>query len=442
MKASIYISSKEIKLLVYTKTSAGVIVRQYHNHKLPDEAVLGGVILDSAAVTEGIRALKSRFRGGFSDLSLVLDGSFVYSRKLSIPSKLPTKMYRSLIRDEFSDVAAEGAELICEYVLLRPTDSTSENILAFGVEASNLSSYVEAFSAAGVQLSSMHLGIHTLLHYISRQRSLAESTFVLNAIDEEQMISIIFQNNTWVFQQRTRLFPDSSGSSAQSILTGLSGIIEFNSSQNFNELSHSLYLGLSENDVSHISAMSEYPNIQFGIPNILNSTRGAEQLPPDAFFLVLNAIMPDSKRDLFHSMKMQKKEKKQQRPKKPFIPIAAALILVLGAAFAFFMFRISQLEREVNNIQSFLTSPATIELREEAETLIAHTARINALYSAAANRTQQIDAMPQLSRELLSTVENLGRPNILILNLGFNSANRNLSVSAIAPNMNDSSSYV
>jgi len=446
MKASIYISSSAIKLLTYTKSGSGIKVSDYLSHPLPDEAVLGGVILDAAAVTECIKTLKSKLPAAFKDVTLVIDGSFVYTRRISIPAKLSQKMYRRLIRDEFSDVATDAPNLICDFIHLKTEakDSGAKEILAFGIESANAMSYIEIFTAAGVDLSSIHLGIRTLLHYVSNQKGNGDTSVVLNAVDEEQMLSIIIQNKTSMFQQRTRLFATATGSSTQSLLDGLFGIVSFNRSQNFPEITDSYYLGVSGADVSAVSmmAMRDYPEINFSVLDLYANTRGAEKMPPDAYFTFLNAIMPDSEADLLHCMKIHKKEKKQDRPKNRYIPIAAAILLILGAATAFLFFRVMQVETEVANVRDFLYSPATIQTKAEIERLNIETTQINLLADSAENRIAHKESLPQLSRELISTVERVGGANINIMSISFNAANGILSVSATAPNLHDASSYV
>ncbi|MCL2279016.1 MAG: hypothetical protein FWC20_06365, partial [Oscillospiraceae bacterium] len=391
-----------------------------------------------------IKTLKNIKPAAFKDVTLVIDGSFIYTRKINIPGKLPQKMYRRLIRDEFSDVATDIPNLICDYIHLKTQtgENTTKEILAFGIENANAMSYIALFHAAGVELSRVHIGVYTLLYYISQQKDHKETAFVLNAVDEEQMLSIIFSNKTSIFQQRTRLFPDATGSSAQSILDGLFGIISFNRSQNFPEITHSYYLGVSDAEVSAVSSRGDYPEIHFSALDLSTKTHGADKLPPDAYFTFLNAIMPDSETDLLHSMKMQKKEKKQDRPKNRYIPIAATFILLLALTVAFLLFRVHMVENDIADIHDFLYSQETVESRYEIEILNAETAQTSALYGVANNQIQNTEALPQVSKELISTIERVGRPSISILSLSFNSNNGILSVSSSAHDLHDASSFV
>ncbi|MCL2249380.1 MAG: pilus assembly protein PilM [Oscillospiraceae bacterium] len=442
MKASIYISSGDIKLLTYSRSGSGIRVKGYYTHPLPDESVLGGVILDAGSVTEGIKSLKRNHPSAFKDISLVLDGSYVYTKQINVPGKLSAKMYRRIIKDEFSDVASDADNLICDYIIQKSDDNQSKNILAFGIEMANVRSYTEIFYSAGVELRTIHFGIRALLRYVTHRKELKNASFVLNAVDEEQMLSIIFQNTVSMLQQRTRLFPDATGSSAQSMMDGLSGIIAFNRSQNFGEITHSYYLGRSGSEISAVSRMGDHPEIRFSTMNIYSSTPGAEALPPDAFFVFLNALLPDSERDLFYNIKMQEKAKRQERPKNFYIPIAAFILLLLGAAVAALLFLTNQIEEEITELQNFLNAPATIEARDEVGMLRVETARLNSQRISTEAHINHTAALPQVSREIITVLEHVGRPNVRILGLSFNSANGIMSVSASGPSMHDASNYV
>ena len=417
-------------MLVYTKRAKRVHVNAYYTHPLPEECILNGVILDNTPVIDGLNALKSAHPQSFRNVSLILDGSFVYTKKITLPGKLDRRMYDKVIRGEFSEVASDIENLICDHFALASNADGSKEILACGVENSHVTEYLSIFETADIKLTAIDLGILALLNHISSEPKLQRTPFVLNVVDDVIMLSMIFQNGVSVFQSRTRLFGDDHTSLLQSTLTNLSGIIQFNRSQNFDDITHCFYLGLSHADIMLIAQGSEYPDIQFGLFDLYNNSINAERLPPDAHLAYLSACMPANAPDLLNSIKTLDKTKRQQRPKNKFIPIAACVFLIIAATLAFFAVRIFMIERDVHELENFLYDPDMVAERIELSTLLSDTERINELYISVAMEQYARANVPQISRDIIETVIRTGGNSITVTGFSFNSAIGELSVTA------------
>ena len=163
MKASIYISSEMIKVLLFTKIGHRITVKDYLTHPLPEECVLNGVILDNAPIIEKLRLLKSSQSGVLKEVSLVIDGSFVYTKKITVPGKLSKIMCDEVIRDEFSEISTDAENLICDHFKLSSNDDGSIDILACAVESAHAQAYLDIFKAADIKLSNVNIGILAVL---------------------------------------------------------------------------------------------------------------------------------------------------------------------------------------------------------------------------------------------------------------------------------------
>ncbi|MDR2571151.1 MAG: pilus assembly protein PilM [Oscillospiraceae bacterium] len=429
MKASIHISTNHIEVLAYTKSGDRVNVKDYLSSPLPEECVLNGIILDSAPIVEGMLSLKSSKPQYFKDVSLVIDGSFVYTKQITVPGKLSKIMYDEVIRDEFSEITAESENLICDYYHLKNNEDGSKQVLACAVEIGHAQAYLELFKAAGITPKSVNLGIHTVLHYIKRRQDLKDIPMILNVVDDELLISLIFHGGINVFQSRTKLYGEDRTALIRSTLGGISGIIQFNKSQNFTDLTNCYYLGLDDNEMKLVAAENSYPELTFYPLDIYKDAKNANRLPPGAHFIYLNTMIPSSQADLLSNIKMLEKAKQRRRPKKRWIPILVLVVLLLAGAIGGLYYLVYGVDQDINTLNAFLRNPAIIEERNEIEALVANTAYIDSLFNDVATLKDDIAARPHVTRQLLDTVIRTGGHTVEVTGISFNSANGTLSVS-------------
>ena len=418
MRSSIHISKYAIKVIAYTKSGSNISVSAYHTYPLPEECIINGVIIDAAPINEGLFILKTSYPQSFKDVSLILDGSFVYTKRITVPGKLNARLYDRVVRDEFSEVASDVDNLICGHFPLTVNADGSRQILACGVENAHVQTYLGIFNTAGIKLSSVHLGVQALLRFIKVKPELSGVPFVLNVVDDVIMLSMIFQNGVNVFQSRSRLYGDDRSTLVRSTLDGLSGIIQFNKSQNFADLTNCYYLGLSNSEMDFFRFNNDYPEISFSTLDVFRGA-GAERLPPDAHLAYLGAMIPDSEPDLFHSIKMLEKVKKDERPKNRYIPIAAALALILAGALTFMGIQMSTVERQVRDIKSYLNDPVTVAKREAIDAMLTDTYHINDLYNAVADKKADDALQPKLTRKLIDTIVGTGGWTVRVTGLEF-----------------------
>jgi len=440
MKASVHISKNAIKVLAYNKSGSNISVKSYFTHPLPDECVINGVIIDPSPVIDGLLTLKSRYPQAFGDVSLVLEGSFVYTKRITVPGKLSSRMYNGIVRDEFAEISTDVENLICTYFPLTDNKDGSKQVMACGVENAHAQTYISLFGSAGIRLSSIHLGVQSLLRFISTRNEIMGVPFVLNIIDDVIMLSMIYHNGVNMFQMRSRLYGETREQLVRSIADSLAGINQFNKSQNFPELSHSLYVGLDDSDVAMIIQANQYPEINFGILDIYKGSKGAEQLPPDAHFVFLNALMPDSEPDLFHNIRMLEKEKRQSKPKNVFAPIIGGLVAFIAIALGTVLVFSILMDIEVRDLRAWLNAPAQVEMAEHIAYLESNTESINALTEAVAEVKTKIEARPAISSQFILTILRTGGDDIDVSGISFNSSSSTFGV--LATSVDDFSAAV
>jgi len=442
MKASIHISTYMVEVLSYTKSGNQVTVRGYNTCPLPDECVINGVILDGNPIIEGLKALNNSQPQLLKDVSLVIDGSFVYTKRITVPGKLGKWMYNQVIRDEFADISSDAENLICDYYPLCMNTDGSKQILACAVEKAHAETYLAILRSAGVEPATVRLGTQVILRYIGSLSELKNTPFVLNLVDDDILTSMIFQKGVSVFQSRTRLFGEDRATLVQGTLDGLSGIIQFNKSQNFDDIKYCFYLGLSASDMDLIKMNNTYQDISFNSLDIFKSVKGAEILPPNAHIAYLNALAPDSEPDLLHSMRMLEKIKKRNKPKNKLIPVLVVAAVVLMAVIAVLWFLVSGVEREVQDLNDYMNSPKVLSEKAEIERLNSDTNAISSKHIEASEQINEDNAKPHISKQLIETIVRTGGGIASVVSYTFSDTEGTFRVNATAINEMSASSYV
>ncbi|MDR0292963.1 MAG: hypothetical protein LBH95_02280 [Oscillospiraceae bacterium] len=377
MKSSIYVSAEQIQVIGYV----GGSVKQYLTHPLPEGTMINGMITDAAFLTECLEGMRKEHPGLFADPSLIVDGSSILSRRLVTP-KLGGKRRQQLVRDDFADATDNPNNLVCGSFKMGD-EGGSEVILACAADSAQVDSYTEAFKAAGIRLRSIHVGAQAILSFVAPRQELRQKSFILNLLDGFTMVSLIFQNGNNVFMSRSRLYGDTKEALFQNALDNLSGLIQFNRSQKFEELTHCYYLGVNEADLRLMEAINPYGDLQMGIIDIQKATDNA--IPYDAPFAYMDMLIGNDGIDLIAARKELNRHIRQQKHRKLWIPLLALYVVALAAPCLYFWGMARSAGKDIDRVNGFLNDPAILLRQAELEAL---TQELN-IYSRI---KQQLDA--------------------------------------------------
>jgi hypothetical protein len=358
MKSSIYISTEKIEVVGY----AGRSVRRFATYPLPEGTLINGMITDSAFLTECLALMRAENPDLFVSPSLIVDGSAILSRRIITP-KLNRKRYLQLVRDDFTDSTDDTANLVCGYCKLHSQDG-QDAILACATDKRLVDSYTSAFTAAGIKLRSIRVGAESLVGLIDSRSELKGSSFVLTLIDGFTSVSMIFENGSNVFMSRARLYGETKEQIFQNVLDNLNGLINFNRSQKFSEITQCYYLGVTDADIRLLSTLNPYGGIEM---HSLDLTGPGSILPPEAHFAYLNAVLPADRIDLITARKELDKHLKSSKPRKTAPVLLLLYILLLAAPIAFMWMQVNGLDKDIEDIERFLSDPVIEERQAELE---------------------------------------------------------------------------
>ncbi|MDR1691951.1 MAG: hypothetical protein LBR72_01205 [Oscillospiraceae bacterium] len=409
MESSVYISSEQIQVVGHQ----GGTIRRFVTHPLPEGTMINGTITDQAFLTECLASLRAEHPALFKKPSLVVDGSAILVKRIPAP-KLNGKQYRQLVRDDFAEAGENTDELVCGYQLL----PGGKALLACGAGKNLVDSYLSAFKSAGVKLSSIRIGTQAILSYVDSRPDLQKRSFVLNVIDGVTMLSLIFENGVNVFISRTRLYGDTKEQTAQTVMENLNGLVQFNRSQKFGEVTDSFYLGVSPADLRLLEALNPHVNIKLAVLDIFQDVRGGEQLPPNAHFAYLSALLGKSHIDLTVSRKeLENHRKRRTKTRRIWIPFSILYVILLALPIGWFYYQGTLTDKEIAALNEALSEPAAVEKESELTALETETAGLRRVINEERLKLEYEGSLAALSPQLIDLF--LGGSGITVESLSY-----------------------
>lgn len=406
MESSVYISSEQIQVIGYS----GGTIKSFVTHPLPEGTMINGTITDQAFLIECLASMRAEHPELFKSPSLVADGSAILVKRIPAP-KLARKQYQQLVRDDFAEAGENVEELTCGYQTL-PGGST---LLACGASVHLVDSYISAFKSVGVNLKSIRIGTQAIMSYVASHPELKDRSFVLNVIDGVTMLSLIFENGANVFISRTRLYGDTKEQLAQTIIDNLGGLIQFNRSQKFGEVTDSYYLGVSAADLRLLDAMNPHVNVKLASLNIFQGARGGEQLPPNAHFAFLNMRLGAKDIDLIASRReLNAHRKKSKKSTKRWIPFAVLFVIALALPVVYLYYQVSLVDKDIETVNEYLQDPANIAKLDELNAIDAETKRLNRIVDLHESKLSYEGEQKNLSNDIVNLILSGYGPDITI----------------------------
>ena len=433
MKSSVYISAEQIEVIGYV----GGAVKQFVTYPLAEGTMINGTITDAAFLTECLTAMRKENPKLFTDPTLIVDGSSILSRRLVTP-KLSHKRTLQLVRDDFADTTGDRDNLICGYHKLN-AEGGADAIVACAANKSLVDSYAAAFKSAGIKISAIRIGAEALLKFVGSNPDLKKASFVLNLIDGFTQVSMIFENGNNVFMSRSRLYGETKEQKFQNVLENLHGLINFNRSEKFSEITRCYYLGVTEADMRLIEALNPYGDISMGMLNLFRNTKGV--LPPEAHFVYLNMLMPSDSIDLMAGRKELDKHIRHSKPKKLWIPFMILYILLLAAPTGYYIWQVYLVGKDIDEANAYLQDAGVLEKQEMLDALTRDTSRYRGMIGQQEEMAAWEETMIRASSGLLDLFIS-AYAGVDVTQFAFDEKTGHVKISAKCADENTASFYV
>ncbi len=440
MKSSIYISSEQIEVVGYTGKGSNITIVDSITAPLPEGTIINGKIIDSGQLLDAIKYMMTMNATLFKDPSLVVDGSLIVAKRLTVP-KLSKNQYLKLIQDDFADTSENFEDLVCGYEMAKGNDPSQTAILACGTARENIEVYLAVFKDAGIKLSAIRVGVSAVIGYVASTPSLQDRSVVINLIDGVTMLSMIFENGVNVFISRTRLYSENEQEFTERLIENLNGLIQFNRSQNFQDITHSYYLGLSHEQLADLALAYTDTNIEVQSLR-LGAVSGNQSISYKTYFSILGAMLSDNSIDFISSISQLEKFAKNQRPKNYWIPILAGLVVVLSIPAVMLYAKTQGFNKEITKIVNYIRGDEVVAKSKELDTIISKTSEYLSLEAMINEKRKTDKSKATIDNKILDLITTTHKERTTATMLDFDETTGVIRVNGQSATEKDSSAYV
>jgi hypothetical protein len=418
MKSSVYVSAEQIQVIGYK----GKKVERVATFPMPEGTMFNGNIMDAPFLTECLASMRQDNPELFkSGVSLVVDGSSILSRRLAVP-RLNHRQFLQRVRDDFVESIGNVNDLVCAYRKIG-----EGAILGCGVNRTQVDSYISTFKAAGIKLSSIHIGAELLLSLVRSSAILQQETIVLNVLDGQTMMSMIFVKGNNILMQRTRLYGDEKEQIFRQVMDNLSTMNQFAQSQKHDEITQSYYLGVNAADLQLLGELNTHEGIKI---DTLTLYTGTEGIPVEAHFAVLNMLYGKNGIDLIAARKELDRYVRSKRPKKWWIPVLVVYVGVFAGIAAYLWLEVRDVENRIDEINAYIHNPDTVFTQDELNDFIQATYRIYRVSLQFNARIDWEETMPTASSHMLERILFGHGVDVNVTSFEFNEATGTVRVNA------------
>lgn len=227
----IYISSQNIQVLCGSADTNDMMkISRFETLELQEGSMIYGVITDEADVKETLMKLKE---DGIHECTLVIDSGQILTKNVRVPF-MNKKSLIQFTKDELSSIDASYSDLIYDYSVLRSVteDEKTGEILCCGVERKLVGSYIDVFESVKIKLQRIDISINAVHKLTQELPELENKTYIIAILDGNNVSSFLFEKNTYVFSNRSRLFSERGSDAFNIEMSGnISQLIQFNKSK-------------------------------------------------------------------------------------------------------------------------------------------------------------------------------------------------------------------
>lgn len=407
-KTIISITNTGVQAVVYSKNRAQIKVFKHYTVPFESEVIINGVIIDEDELLSKLNDLKAKDSKLLKNVELLVDSNEIMVKKIESP-KLNKQQYSYLAENYFSTKTGEDKDFVCGYSVLK-SDASQAEILVGAAVKELISRFVSIFERANSNIVKIHIGIESIIKYLSASFSSTDGGVVFNIVDGNTMLSLIFDKGNFVFSTRSRIIADTQSEYSDYILRELSGLTQFALSQNMSNISKSYYAGIPKEIIENVNAVSADISVlpfkfDRGIVNSKNESS-------EAFGITYFAMMADKREiDLYEDYKRKSGTSTQQhkdKKLKTYIIFHAAVIALIAVAYIGVLLLDMKAVNDNKSAQEYLTRSDVVSSVNTVDKLKGdmenYTQRIGDIQSTIDKNNSIPKITPDIVRHVLGSV--------------------------------------
>ena len=375
-QVTVYLSNTDIQVLTGVGAAKSVKVKRFYSTQLPEGCVLNGVITDPGALGDAIKSFWSLNHLPNKDIDLVVNSPQIMVRVPELPLLSDAKTMAYLKREY---VEREEEQILGYYRISSNKKAKTAKVCAEIAEEEFLSSYLQVFAEAGVQLSGIHSGVGDAINLFRSTGFAKDENSVVLIRDGMTITAIFFVKGEYYYSTTARIFSNpGSIEYAQEVAKTVNQIDQFSRSQKLEDPISTIYMaGMEPGDESLCNrAISDSLQNPVTVTTLMllrgvNVTSSGQ--PLDRLVYPLAGLMPRQGHvNILKSIKKEKSEKQvaTERLLKIVIPYCiTALVMMLITLYMVTLY--ARRTKYLNGLIAYNTDPnnkfAALDYDKEAE---------------------------------------------------------------------------
>lgn len=285
----VYIANNKIQALTGSYAKNKIQVSGFYEEPLEEGCILNGIIMNSYSLQNTLSEMWKKYNLPPRNVTLVVNGSSITVKPMKVPQVNP-KNIPGLIRTEYKDVE-NIQNLLIDYSVINPKNADGScSILAVLSTKDFITSYIDLFKEAKIELAVIDLVQNCLIKMMKRIKSLQDKTYTLFILDKNMLMQCLFSNNDFVMTRRSRILADPADPGFErEVGQNINSIIQFNKSEQTGSDITEVYLcGFPGDSVQMFPRFAENFGVQVrAFPDFLPNELVVPQNMNPADFIVL-----------------------------------------------------------------------------------------------------------------------------------------------------------
>lgn len=229
MKTSVYLSNHSITAVVGDTGGRKVKIASCYKDNIPGGLIHNGNILNAEQLAVHVGDFFNVHHLKRKNVSLVVDSESMVSKILDVPVLPPKKMIQ-LVRNEMTPADGDIDSLVYDYSpILSKTEEGGGRIFAVSAPRALVSNFVEMFKSAGITLGGIDITQVCAMRFFQAASEFGGRSFIYSLLDGNEMVSMLFGNDEYLFSNRTQLMEQrGTPAAAVEMSRALSSMVQFN----------------------------------------------------------------------------------------------------------------------------------------------------------------------------------------------------------------------
>ncbi|WP_028828612.1 hypothetical protein [Proteocatella sphenisci] len=435
MQNIIYINNDAIQI-VSAVHDGNFNIKNHINVKLSRGSIINGTILNKEEIQRHLLEHKEYLK----DATVLIDSSGILAKKLELPT-LNKKQIQEVLKYELG-VQDVKDEYIYDVNVISGKEGAS--VLGCAVPKSLIESYLNMFKEIDVKISRIDIVTNAITKFVNSQKDLCNSSFILNIIAGENLISFLFENGKYKLSNRNRLMSNpQSEEYINEIFSKLSSMLQFSKSQkSAYEIKASYYIGLGKEKTEKLKTYTQRYESGTRIEEMLLAPNQDAETNAALFHPLAGIFKGKQDINLVEAYKQATQVQKISSGSIVKLSVIAFLVAATLTGYVFMSVNIKNLNNQIETATAYLEDPVTVNKLNEAQMLQAKNVHLNNIITQAELSEKDLENYKVLDKRDIDNVFSIAGTKVSLGTMSYDSTEKTISLTGTTKSELDCSEFV